>query len=334
MADYINNEILELSPYDDSFPAKLLQHAFELQLEESDRMINHIYHTVTKKSGPLPVPTHGEEKLRLVVDVSDDFIQDYKDGIIKLSQEKGKTVAQLRKNGSYGEKLPIKEESYIDGPDALQVSNALQLKAIQESLSVISEQIKAIDQNVKEVLSGQQNDRLGLYYSGAALYLESTNVSEKTLQKQLAAQSLKTLTDASFQLTLNIKSDIQYLKNKGYDTDKKNKINLIQEKMKNIDQSFTAIHQASILRAGIYFAQGELKAAMCVLKEYSRFIEGTIAENAYMLSQCDTKDNGKNDGLWKGRAGLHLDVSKVMKQLSGTETILYIEKEDDENEGI
>lgn len=134
------------------------------------------------------------------------------------------------------------------------------------------------------------------------------NVGDIELRKHLVAQSIKALTDASFQLTLSLQTDIRYLKRKEYDLDKKNKFNLINEKISNINQSFSAIHQASILKAGIYCQQGEMKAVANVLQEYSRFIQGTIAGNAYMLSQCDMNDNGKLDGIWRSRAELQLIV--------------------------
>ncbi len=328
MNDLLSNEILELSPYDDDFPTKLLSEAFNLRLEEANQITKKVYDEV--KTSPIYskiMKNSGEEKTRIVVDVSDNFIEDYKNGTIKLANEKGCLVAQVRENGRYGEKLPIKEEKYFNGMSSLDISNALQLKAIQDSIAEISQQIQAIDESVREVLTGQQNDRLGLYYSGVALYRESICVSDEDLKKQMIAQSIKTLTDSSFQLMLTLQSDIKYLKNKEYDANKKNKYNLIIDKMENINRSFSAIHQASILKAGIFCQQGELKAMASVLQEYSRFIEGTIVKNAYMLAQCDLNDTGKSDGVWNKRAQLQLNVSNIVKQLSTSEQVLYIESE-------
>lgn len=319
-------ELLNVSPYDDSFPAKLLSQAFEIRVEEANKVTNKVYNDIIKGwVNNSNIIESGDKKLRIVVDATDDFIEDYKDGVVKLAKEKGKLVAQIRENGRYGEKLAIKEENYVDGPSSLDISNSLQLKSMQDALDVISQQIQAIDESVKEILTGQQNDRLGLYYSGVALYLEAMNVGDTELRKHLIAQSIKALTDASFQLTLSLQTDIRYLKRKEYDLDKKNKFNLINEKISNINQSFSAIHQASILKAGIYCHQGEMKAVANVLQEYSRFIEGTIAGNAYMLSQCDMNDNGKLDGIWRSRAELQLDVKNLVKKLNEPSSILYIE---------
>ena len=329
-------DTLALSPYDDSLPSRLLREAFDFRINEAQLTTERIYCDVLKHTGAsFIIPENGEEKLRLVVDASDEMIQDYKDGAIKLAYEKGHMVAQLKTNGRYGSKLPIKEETYIDGQNSLEVQNALQLQAIQEALETISEQIQAIDVNVKEVLTGQQNDRLGLYYSGVALFIEAHGVIDDALRKHLIAQSLKALSDAVFQLTLTLQTDILYLARKEYDKNKKYKYNMINEKIDSINRSFMAIHQATVMKSAIYCMQGEIKAMAAVLHEYEHFIEGTIVSNAEMLSLCDANEKRKIEGTWKKRAKLQLDVGNVVKQLQNPTQVLYIENKGDErNEGF
>lgn len=176
--------VFEMSPYDDTLPIKLLQGAFEFQTEEATELMQRVYCDVLKKAGvSASVSKPGEEKVRLVVEMSDEAMQDYQDGVLKLAQEKGHMVAQLKSNNRYGKKLPIKEEKYMDGPDSLSVQNALKLQAILDALIVIAGQIQAIDTQVKEVLSGQQNDRLALYYSGVALFLEANSIQGQMFRK-------------------------------------------------------------------------------------------------------------------------------------------------------
>lgn len=321
-----NLDLLTASPYDDSFPEKLLEGAFDYRIQEANFITRQICHEVKKQvNGPTPLVTEGEEKMRLVVNTTDEFMEDYKNGTIKLCKEKGKLVAQLRVNNKFGSKLPIREETYMTGPDSLNVSNALQLKSLQEAVATITEQIQMIDENIREVLIGQQNDRMGLYYSGVALYIEAMNVADEGLQKQLVAQAVKALSDSSFQLTLNMQSDIAYLKNKQFNNDKRNKYNLIQEKMNNINQSFQAIHQASVLKVAIYCQMGELKAMGSVLQQYARLVEGTIAANAYLLEQCNPKESLVDNGVWNDRAKLKLDVDGFIKSLNEPAEVIYLE---------
>ena len=326
MTEFDIFDSLALSPYDDSLPAKLLQEAFDFRIGQAQLTTERIYHDVVKGSGAtITISEGGEEKLHLVVDASDEMIQEYKDGTIKLAQEKGHIVAQLKINGRYGSKLPIKEETYIDGPSSLEVQNALQFKAIEQALEKISDQIHVIDMNVKEILIGQQNDRLGLYYSGVALFIEAQSVSDEGFRKQLMAQSIKALSDSIFQLTLTLQTDILYLARKEYNSNKKQKFNLINERIDSINRAFMAIHQATIMKSAIYCLQGEINAMAFVLQEYERFIAGTIVCNAEMLSLCDSSEKRKIEGTWKRRAELQLEVGNVVKQLLNPAPVFYIE---------
>ena len=154
-------------------------------------------------------------------------------GAVKLSVEKsGKMMAQIRDaNGRYGEKLPIRKEYFKKGIDSAQMANALQMQALQEQLSQITDQIQVINHSVVRVLEGQQNDRIAQYYSGLALYAESRLVTDSAMQKALVAQSLKALAEATFELTLTMQSDIKHLANRDGKHVKGKRIEYIDEHM-------------------------------------------------------------------------------------------------------
>lgn len=319
--------LFDMSPYDDSLPVKLLEEAFAERYHESQKVTEKIWDDVLKDAAPGTLaPKQGSDNIRLVVDAGDNFLDDYKAGAVKLVQEKGHIFAQIRSNGRYGKKLPLKEEHYLDGPDALSIQNAMYLQAIGERLGDVAKQIETIDTNVKEVLIGQQNDRLGLYYSGVAMYLEASRIEEQSFRNQVIGQSVKTLSDAIFQLTLSLKADIRYLADKQYNSDKKRAYDLLKDKMASIDRAFMAIHQSTIMKVGIYLKQGEIGAAIAVLQEYERFITGTIVRNASMLSQCDTRDSGKEDGVWKTRARLRLDMKDTIQKMDQVRILVLEEK--------
>ena len=216
------HSIIEISPYDESFPIKLLSDAFDMQIDRAEKTSARIYEDVVKNAMNFNVPElQGEEKSRLVVDASEETLEGIHDGKIKLVEEHGKLYAQLRENGKYGSKLPIKEEVYQDGGNAEQIAIAMQLQSIQETLAVVTKQLEVIDERVQEVLCGQQTDRLGVYYSGVALFIESTCVSNEEMRKNILSQSIRALSEAIFQMTLLMQSDIKYLYNKEYEKQKK-----------------------------------------------------------------------------------------------------------------
>lgn len=329
---YKKLNVINVSPYDETFPIMLLSDAFNLQLDKAENVAKRICDEVGKQSLDFYSQGHLEcDKIRIVVDASEETLKDIHEGRIKLVEENGNLYAQLKKNGRYSSKLPVKEELYNDGWNSEQVATAMQLKSIQESLLIVSKQLKIIDERVQEVVSGQQNDRMGIYYSGVALYIESTCVADTEMRKSLVTQALRALTETIFQMTFVIQSDIKYLSNREFDKQKKIRTEIIKEKMDRINQSFSIIHQASILKAGIYCQEEELLAASAVLEEYSRFINGTIANNAELLSQCDIMDRGSEIGVWRSRTQLELDVSKLTEKLKTSDKIIYI---DTRNGGI
>ena len=317
----------ELTPYSASYPVELLSNGLKLKLAQAENIAKNVYRAVGKAS-PMVTQVHEATKkgFKYVVDATESTLGAIESGKIKLTTEKsGKMFAQIREaNGHYGSKLPIKKEAFAKGIDPIQMANALQMKALQDQVQQIADQIAVIDYSVREVIQGQQNDRIGLYYSGLTLYLESQNINDRELKKALIAQSLRALSEARFQLGLTMQSDIKYLAEGDYKMGKGKSVALIDSRINSINQSFAFIHLATMLRAGIYCNEGELTAMSTVLNEYSYFIDGTIAKNAGLLAQCDRTDTGTEKGIWKSRAKLKLDVSEFSKLLNAPDKTIYL----------
>lgn len=316
-----------LSPYDAAFPVRLLSNGLRLKLSQAETMVENLYKAVVNASPMLVQVREATKKgYRFVVDATESTLEAIESGKIRLSIENsGKTYAQIREaNGQYGSKFSIKKELFAKDVDPTKMANAVQMKVLQDQVQQIAEQIAVIDHSVREVIQGQQNDRIGLYYSGLALYLEARNVNDSEMKKALIAQSLRSLSEARFQLGLTMQSDIKYLAAGEYKIGKGKSANLIDTHMKSINLSFAFIHQATMLRAGIYCNEGEMTAMSTVFSEYSHFIDDVIAKNAGLLAQCDTTDTGTEKGVWKSRAKLKLDVSEFNKQLAAPHKTIYL----------
>lgn len=314
-----------LSPYDVSYPVALLSNGIKRELAQAQKVAQSIYRAVVSEMPTLTQVVQAmEQGCRYVVDAGESTIQAIENGTLKLTQENGRTYAQLRVDGKYGSKLPIKKEVFSKGIDPNQVANALQMQALQDQIQSIAEQLVLIEGSVREVLQGQQNDRIGLYYSGLSLFLESQNVSDSGLRSALQAQALRSLTESTFQLKMTMQSDIKYLEQKAYEKSKGKKKELIIEHMDKINQSFAFVHQATMLRAGIYCDIGEHASMAHVLEEYSHFIDTVVAKNAILLSQYDSNDDGTATGLWASRSQLKLDATDFAIALRSPNKTLYL----------
>lgn len=317
--------IQDLSPYDVSYPVSLLSNGIKTTLDHAQMVAQNVYRAVVRE---MPAMTQIQQAMdkgyRYVVDISESTLNALESGALKLTQENGRTYAQLRINGKYGSKLPIKKELFRKGIDPTQMANALQMQALQDQIQDIAHQLFLIDSSVREVLQGQQNDRIGLYYSGLSLFLESNYLSDVGLRNALQAQALRALAEATFQLKLTLESNIKYIEQKEFEKAKGKRKDLILEHMNSINQSFAFIHQATMLRAGIYCHLGEHSSMARVLEEYSHFIDTDIAQNALLLSQYDINDNGTSTGLWASRSQLKLDVADLTNALNCPREVLYI----------
>lgn len=323
----------EVSPYDASYPIALLSNGIKAELNKAQTVAENIYRAVIRE---MPVVAQVGDAVktgcRYVVDASESTLKAIESGALKLTQENGRTYAQLKVNGKYGSKLPIKKEVFRNGIDASSMANALQMQAVQDQLQTVAEQLVLIDGSVREVLQGQQNDRIGLYYSGLSLFLESRSVSDQGLRHALQAQALRALAESSFQLKLTLQSDIQYIESEEYKKARKQSKSALTEKMNNINRSFAFIHQATMLRAGIYCDIGELGPMASVLEEYSYFIENDISRHAQLLALHDINDDGTANGIWASRVQLKLETSDLTKMLHSTPKTLYLGIAQEESE--
>ena len=212
--DLVSPELDGLSPYDAAYPLVLLSSGLKLKIAQAETVIEKVYKSVVEAS---PIVVRGYEATkkgcRYVVDATESTVEAIDSGKIKLTTAKtGEMFAQIREsNGNFGKPLTIKKEVFAKGLDPAKMADALQMKALQAQVQQIADQIAVIDQSVREVIQGQQNDRIGLYYSGLTLYLEARNVIDSEMKKALIAQSLRALSEATFQLGLTMQTDIKDL---------------------------------------------------------------------------------------------------------------------------
>ena len=170
----------DLLLFDEQFSVADLQESIASEKEISDSVIDAVRKAV-KRAADLS----GDEESRYVVDFDDNLKKAIDVGDIKLDTSvSGEIYAQLRENGHYGRKLPIKKELIEQGGSAEAVKLALQMDVIREQLKEIISALGSIEGRVTEVLQGQQNDRLGLFYSGLSLYIEARSISDKMLQSK------------------------------------------------------------------------------------------------------------------------------------------------------
>jgi len=261
------------------------------------------------------------EGVQFVVDMTPEIKRLLEKGDIKLDCNKaGEIFAQIRDAaGKYGTKLPIKQVAAA-AVNPMDVANALQMKAIEKELNNISDTLDGIEADVKENLKGQQNDRLGTFKNGLDMFLEGRNIKSESFKQQVYAQALKTLGDANAQELIELKTAIEYLSNKEFDKHKKNKLQDIDSKILEINKCFDVIHKSYILRAEIYFEQGENEAMISVFEDYCKFMKRIIIPYANFLREYDVNDTSMTRGKWEKRADMIYTLENLKEKLSEHES--------------
>ncbi len=193
--------------FDEQFEVLDFNASFDIAESASGSVLSTIRDIVSKVSPAM------QEDLNYVVDMSDELKDSISAGDIALVTSKdGEIYAQLRNaNGRFGKPLPIKKDLADEGVTFEAVQVALQMDSIKVQLKAIIDTMKAIECRVVDIIKGQRNDRIGLFYSGVSLYVEARSINDELLKKQITAQALKSLSDACSQMIQEIQSSVDYL---------------------------------------------------------------------------------------------------------------------------
>lgn len=327
MDETISPDADELEPNAESSAINTFKNLLASRLQQAQSIVNKVTRIAfAAANANALLSTNQESEALYVLDVPKHIATGLRNGTLKLDQNKaGEMFAQLRgADGEFGKKIPIKEELVKQGIDPVTAVNAMQLQAVQQQLAGVVEALEIISEDIAEVIQGQYNDRLGLYYSGLNLYLESQQVENESFKQLVASQSIKALSDAGAQMRLALESDIRYLLEGKYKKKKGQSAEEIQSRMASINQSFEAIHRSYVLKAAVYCDLGEVKAMLDTIQQYGKFLSSQIVPNAPKLREFDASDVLLADGIWDKRAKSISAVAEIQKRIAGGE-MFYLE---------
>lgn len=258
-----------------------------------------------------------EEVYHYEVSMTDELKQAINSGEVSLVNGKdGLVYAQLRGDkGHFGKPLPIEKHLEEQGLTVEQIELAMQMDAIRTQLESMIDTLKTINGRVTEVIQGQHNDRIGLFYSGLSLYAESRRISNDSLRTLTQANALKALSDANSQVIQEIRTNIEYLVTEQYN-DSKNITKEIDERLSSINKCYDVVYRSSFLKATIYYERGEIEAMLTCLDEYGRFIQKLILPYIGVLSELDKNEKFIEKGIWGAIANTLNICSEMSEKLN------------------
>lgn len=239
---------------------------------------------------------------KLVLDISKETMRKIQSGELKLMHTKSDVLKAVicNPNGTIVQHMDVKYENFCNIPNPAGVANSLQMASINQQLATVKEQLEMVGFAVQEVIAGQQNDRIALYYAGEQIYLEASKTQNEFLKMQLTASAIRSLEEAKSKMVESIKLDIAQIK--AYDRQEiKLKPREVSERISRINKSFDVVNRAALLKAGIYHELDEIPAMMTSLQQYAGFLSESINANAKLLYDYDKSDT-KIEGKWHERA--------------------------------
>lgn len=239
---------------------------------------------------------------KLVLDISKETMRKIQSGELKLMHTKSDVLKAVicDPNGTIKQHMNVKYEDFCNVPNPAGVANSLQMASMSQQLTQVKEQLEMVGFAVQEVIAGQQNDRIALYYAGEQIYLEASKTQNEFLKIQLTASAIRSLEEAKSKMVESIKQDIAYIK--AYDQqDIKLKPKELSDRIIRINKSFDVVNRAALLKAGIYQELNEIPAMMTSLQQYAGFLSESINANARLLYDYDKSDT-KIEGKWHERA--------------------------------
>lgn len=306
-----------LSIFDEQFSIDDFDKTIQSGKEESNEIISKARVAIKNAYN------NSDESFHYEVSMTDELKQAIESGEANLVTGKdGLIYAQLRgEKGRFGKPLPIEKQLEEQGITAEQLQLAIQIDAIRSQLEQMISALKTIESRVTEVIQGQHNDRIGLFYSGLSLFAEANCISDSDLRTQLYSQSLKALSDANSQVIQEIRSNIEYLATAQYMGNKESD-KLIEERLSSISKCYDVVYRSTFLKATIYHEKNEITAMLTTIDEYGRFVQKLIIPYAGMLSELDKNEKFIEKGTW-GKIAKTLSVcGEMRKQLNSQEPLM------------
>ena len=311
-----------LALFDEQFTIADLHESFDQSEKEANGIIAKtkevIYKATTKTE-------KSEEKY--VVQMNDDLKKRIDSGEVRLVKNKaGELLAQTRNSkGQFDKKLPIKKELQKQGISTRELEMALQMEAIKGQLENILDSLESLEGQIQDVIKGQRGDRIGLYYSGFSLYIESKTLQDQALQKELTAQALKSLSDANSQIIQDLRDNLEYLINREYEK-KKDKVKTIDVYITAIRQCYDMICKSYFVKAMIYQDNHELQAMLTTIHEYGRFVEKLIIPYVGELHEFDRGSKMLDSSSWKGIANTLTGCEALKEKLLSNNSYLLTQE--------
>lgn len=182
----------------------------------------------------------------------------------------------------------------------------------------IAVQIQKVQLTVKEVLEGQELDRLSTAYSCQQKLLQAMNIEDSNLRRSALLDIAHTAEDSRNMLMLSQRKNLHFIESQPETYIKKvlngADLKTIDQKLDEIRENLCAINIASLVEAVAYRELGKIKSSQESLKYYKAYIDNTYLSDEKLIGRLDSNDSNSN--YWSKAL---TDISDKVKLISHDE---------------
>lgn len=251
--------------------------------------------------------------------MTDEAKELYEKGLLVFKDRKdglGLMPTLVDEAGKYGKQIALNEKWIA--PDKILALNNM---VVQQQLAEIVNLLEEMNESLNDVLEGQQNDRIALYYSAQQQYIEALSIEQSALKQICLANAIKTANDSRFQLIETAKYDIRKISEVpisgiGQITDFTSSKKIASE-IQKIRIAFKGINDATGICAASYAELDERQALLKCLEPYHDFIETNLQEiegkdGTSLFWHLQLYDK-KSDNMWVEKPRLILEKLDKLK---------------------
>lgn len=245
----------------------------------------------------------------LEVVFSEEAIRKMKSGEWKIVDAKDKDgffrALVKDRDGKIVEHGLLKKNEIPKGINIGQLACAMQGMAIQQQLKELSEQLENITCLMKDVVVGQQNDRIALFYSASNKYREALAIGDINLKGQLKIEAISSLNDSIEKIKQDTIYRIGVICNE-YDEKRGiyKKLKIVEEHIPTVKKNLQIIHNSMALKTAIYCNEGEYGAAVQSLLAYKNFIISSLSKDKIKILYYADSNDEKLEGFWMDKSSV------------------------------
>lgn len=263
----------------------------------AQKAVDEFYRILYRTPAVMELIKSSNPRTEYIVDLTDEQREKLASGALKFLRRKidGALLGTLNDpNAKFSQKVSLKEIKTTP-----ELTSAMNSVSYQMQLAKLAKKIEAVQEEVRSLGKGLENDRLAMAYSCQQNFLQIRHMKNENLRNISLLNLIMCAENSRNTNMLSLQSKMDFVEDHPESIIKKvmnpTTMKDIDTKLNEIRDSLYAINISSLVEVASYQILGEPESAQESLKYYARFIESTFMEKEGLLERLNTLDESPNN---------------------------------------